>query len=234
MKMKTKIHENAVSPVVGVMLMLVVTIIIAALVSSFAGGLGTQAEVTPTATFDVDITLNPNANTQTGPMMTLKHLGGDTLDTKDLQVITEYTVPSKCEGRKMKNAGKTIKHTIDGSLTMGKENEWDPGLDPFTTPQVNNPAYALTMNSMSVENRFAFGTGLWRPGQVIQSDWAAQTVTGPTTGASEYAYGISRVLGFDVTDIDAYGFTEGTNVHVTIVHKPSGRFIYDKDVKVVW
>lgn len=46
--------ENAVSPVVGVMLMLVVTIIIAALVSSFAGGLGTTTETQPMITFTTE------------------------------------------------------------------------------------------------------------------------------------------------------------------------------------
>ena len=38
-KIMKQYKENAVSPVVGVMLMLVVTIIIAAVVSGFAGGL---------------------------------------------------------------------------------------------------------------------------------------------------------------------------------------------------
>lgn len=49
-----RLSDDAVSPVVGVMLMLVVTIIIAALVSSFAGGLGTSTEATPTVAFTVD------------------------------------------------------------------------------------------------------------------------------------------------------------------------------------
>lgn len=39
--------EDAVSPVIGVMLMLVVTIIIAAVVSSFAGGLANEESKTP-------------------------------------------------------------------------------------------------------------------------------------------------------------------------------------------
>ena len=38
-KRKIRENEGAVSPVVGVMLMLIVTIIIAAVVSGFAGGL---------------------------------------------------------------------------------------------------------------------------------------------------------------------------------------------------
>ena len=49
-----RLSDDAVSPVVGVMLMLVVTIIIAALVSSFAGGLGASTEATPTVAFTVD------------------------------------------------------------------------------------------------------------------------------------------------------------------------------------
>jgi len=42
-------RDEAVSPVVGVMLMLVVTIIIAAIVSGFAGGLAGSQEKVPQA-----------------------------------------------------------------------------------------------------------------------------------------------------------------------------------------
>ena len=57
--MKRKLEKNgedAVSPVVNVMLMLVVTIIIAAVVSGFAGGLINSQEATPSAKFDVSLT----------------------------------------------------------------------------------------------------------------------------------------------------------------------------------
>jgi archaeal type IV pilus assembly protein PilA len=47
-------QDSAVSPVVGVMLMLVVTIIIAAVVSAFAGGLGGSQTKTPQATIVAD------------------------------------------------------------------------------------------------------------------------------------------------------------------------------------
>ena len=49
--------DSAVSPVVGVMLMLVVTIVIAALVAAFAGGLTTSAETTPVITFTADLSV---------------------------------------------------------------------------------------------------------------------------------------------------------------------------------
>lgn len=49
-------RDDAVSPVIGVMLMLVVTIIIAAVISGFAGGLVTSQEPAPSASFDVSLT----------------------------------------------------------------------------------------------------------------------------------------------------------------------------------
>jgi len=50
--MKT-LEDSAVSPVIGVMLMLVVTIIIAAVVSAFAGGLASDTSKAPQATLSV-------------------------------------------------------------------------------------------------------------------------------------------------------------------------------------
>jgi len=52
--MKQNTKDNAVSPVVGVMLMLVVTIILAAVVASFAGGISGNAETTPIMTFTTE------------------------------------------------------------------------------------------------------------------------------------------------------------------------------------
>ncbi len=51
-----KRRDDAVSPVIGVMLMLVVTIIIAAVISGFAGGLVGSQEAAPSASFDVSMT----------------------------------------------------------------------------------------------------------------------------------------------------------------------------------
>ncbi len=67
--------ENAVSPVVGVMLMLVVVIIIAAVVSAFAGGAVSGQKKTPQATITAKYSIS------TGLEMT--HAGGDGLATAD-------------------------------------------------------------------------------------------------------------------------------------------------------
>ena len=52
----TRSAEEAVSPVVGVMLMLVVTIIVAAVVSAFAGGLASGEQKAPQITAETTIT----------------------------------------------------------------------------------------------------------------------------------------------------------------------------------
>lgn len=72
-------HDSAVSPVVGVMLMLVVTIIIAAVVSAFAGGMGSSQEKVP------QVTLKAKYSQSEG--LTIYHNGGDTLTIGDFKIL---------------------------------------------------------------------------------------------------------------------------------------------------
>ena len=72
-----KKKEDAVSPVIGVMLMLVVTIVIAAVVAAFAGGLGSDVEMAPTAALDIDVYADGNK-------VKIEHLSGEALSTKDI------------------------------------------------------------------------------------------------------------------------------------------------------
>lgn len=73
-------HDDAVSPVVGVMLMLVVTIIIAAVVSGFAGGLSGGTQKAP------QVTLKTEA--YNGTYILVEHLGGDPIATDSITVRT--------------------------------------------------------------------------------------------------------------------------------------------------
>ncbi|MDE2443886.1 MAG: type IV pilin N-terminal domain-containing protein [Methanocorpusculum sp.] len=79
MRNEQKFHD-AVSPVVGVMLMLVVTIIIAALVASFAGGLATTSEATPQLAIKATYS-------QSGGM-TITHAGGDAISLVGTKFMT--------------------------------------------------------------------------------------------------------------------------------------------------
>lgn len=221
-------RESAVSPVIGVMLMLVVTIIVAALVSSFSGGLSDSAEPAPTTAFDISIRagdevgngVKSNAPGPAPECVVLTMVSGDTLSSADLQIITTYTVPETYNGVPLKNAGKVIKHTLDGAI--GQDDVWDENSNPFV-PQVNG--YCLLPDSAMnclvpgngmVGNPPCFGTCLFKAGEPY---WFKDR---------------NAFLGFDVTDRTAYGFQEGSVVHITIVHTPSGQTVYDQDVVATW
>ena len=79
---------RAVSPVVGVMLMLVVAVVLAAVVNSFAGGLAGTQEKAPQASFDVKI--RSMETTGWAPEFVMKHLGGDPVDTDSVKLVTKW------------------------------------------------------------------------------------------------------------------------------------------------
>jgi FlaG/FlaF family flagellin (archaellin) len=72
-------REDAVSPVVGVMLMLIVTIVIASVVSAYAGGLGGNTNKAPVAT--IQATIDPPHN------ITMTHMMGDPFQIRDVKLI---------------------------------------------------------------------------------------------------------------------------------------------------
>ena len=89
-------QENAVSPVVGVMLMLVVTIVIAAVVAVFASGVVTTTEAAPVTMLDASIdTAWTGYSSGTGTVV-LTSLSGDTIDLSKVKVtITDVSNTSK-------------------------------------------------------------------------------------------------------------------------------------------
>ena len=99
--MKRAEKDDAVSPVVGVMLMLVVTIIIAAVVAAFAGGIATETKATPSAIIAVDEHVLTKYIPSYGGTnhdltnMTLSNRGGETLSTNELSLVLEMNLASK-------------------------------------------------------------------------------------------------------------------------------------------
>jgi FlaG/FlaF family flagellin (archaellin) len=85
--------EDGVSPVVGVMLMLVVTIIIAAVVSGFAGGLINGQSKSPALSMDVKIA---NTGNYVGSGFTASVLAvSQPIDTKNLKIVTTWSTTMK-------------------------------------------------------------------------------------------------------------------------------------------
>jgi len=70
--------DRGVSPVIGVILMVAITVILAAVIGTFVLGLGDSLEQTPQAQLDAE--LDGSNNIQ------INHNGGDTLDWADITV----------------------------------------------------------------------------------------------------------------------------------------------------
>jgi len=87
-------REQAVSPVVGVMLMIVVTVIIAAVVSGMAGGMASNTKKAPSVSMDVEIA---NNGYWSGSHFSAKVTSIDEMiPTKDLKIVTHWakTLPN--------------------------------------------------------------------------------------------------------------------------------------------
>lgn len=80
MKLKTN-SDDAVSPVVGVMLMLVVTIVIAAVITAFATGTVSDAPSSPSVMLEIS---NPS-----GSGFDIVHKGGDALTLSNIEISVE-------------------------------------------------------------------------------------------------------------------------------------------------
>lgn len=80
--------ESAVSPVIGVMLLLAIVVIIAALVASFAGGAADAKEKAPS----VDLAVY-TAGSGKGFTLVFEHRGGDQVRIGDLRVNTWVHLP---------------------------------------------------------------------------------------------------------------------------------------------
>lgn len=79
--MTRKSKDSAVSPVVGVMLMLVVTIIIAAIVSGYAGGLAKSQTKAPQATIQGTFSVTSG--------LKIIHAGGDAIPTSGMTITVK-------------------------------------------------------------------------------------------------------------------------------------------------
>ena len=203
--------DAAVSPVVGVMLMLVVVIIIAAVVSAFAGGLTGSTEKAPTVSMDAQIDLNAaDGMGGTVPLITFKHLSGDPVHTKDLQIITYFT----------NTTGYVYKHTqsrgSDASIlyTSGGDARVPYHADMTTGYAYTNPA-TKDFGNYSIRVGDVMTTGTLRgTADLLGIAWS----DGASTTSSTDDYIVDRDL------------QPGSIIDVKILHTPSGKYIFDKEV----
>lgn len=114
--------DRAVSPVIGVILMVAITVILAAVIGTFVLGLGDSlGDNQPTAQLNVDI--DESANTTT-----IEHSGGDSIESDSLRVIISNASDSSESGESTIGArfsvGDTVSNaTSSGANTLGSGDE---------------------------------------------------------------------------------------------------------------
>ena len=124
-RLSKKNSENAVSPVVGVMLMLVVTIIIAAVVSAFSGGLiGQGTPKAPTLTMNVKV-VNTGISATSGFFATVTGISNP-VQTKNEELITSWQTTNRVTGAAITGGNTTIyvNGTLTAPLGYGPEYGW--------------------------------------------------------------------------------------------------------------
>jgi FlaG/FlaF family flagellin (archaellin) len=203
------------------MLMLSVTIIIAAIVSAAAGSFSGTKDRAPSAILEVHFYQNRSYGSFSAPAMTIEHISGSPLQTRDLSITTYFRNES----------GQMIKGYLLGEKSVSISNSWNNyesgtycgvlfinAIDRFGS----SPPYQSSGNGY--ESWFGNASAVLMAGDFLVTP--AQYI-GPNSNP-----GLNYILGFDTTDPGS-GYQAGAVINVKIVHVPSGQVIFDQDVVVV-
>ena len=224
--MISKKSDDAVSPVVGVMLMVVITVVIAAVITTFATGVATDAEAAPTAVLDVEIYDYYQALSDCGgPDFHITQISGDALDTKDLEIRVSWE----------DQTGK--QHYSTYSAEAFKENK---GSVEGAGGVRKQPMYIKTQVTGDMRKDFGssaldyyFGDAILKPGLKLT---ATADFLDRTKGKNLNSPFMDVIFnnGEDLsTERGIMEFLpEGTAVNVMILHTPSNKAIFDKVVYV--
>ena len=108
--------DDAVSPVIGVILMVAITVILAAVIASFVLGLGDSTSTTPQASFDFDY----SADDGTDPgQIVITHESGDSLDPARVKFSRSESLASSVGGAGSSELELDSAYSISGDVTAG-------------------------------------------------------------------------------------------------------------------
>ena len=236
--MTRKKSEDAVSPVIGVMLMLVVVIIIAAVVTVFATGTVAETEVAPIAKLDVKIISDQPIGGQESiqkreaeyhhngyvPTMHLIHVSGDSLNTENLKLSFSWD----CN-----NPTCSVKHHTS-TYQPGEGEKIGPGtVSLFGDKAIPPSGYGETAEPLYINHGESsggfFGNHVLKRGEVMIAFDKHLLV--PTEGAKQAGNPAMDVLfnnGEVITEYDA-GRTE-TQTVTTPGNPANGHFVTNAEI----
>jgi len=225
---QSKRGELAVSPVVGVMLMLVVTIIIAAVVSAFAGGLSGSQTKTPQASFQIktgwDVKDNGAIDTSAYDFA-IEHMGGDPVQTRDTQLITYLTLPN----------GTVVRHVQTSASTPDCISSWGSTSCTRAPHVYDNQKYGFPCGDASAgfTSPAWFGNATWMPGDIARTYQLGYTAElfGLVPDASMYPTPDTSAISAG-TDLLKQCISNHAQLEVKLLYVPSGKYIIDQKVNL--
>ena len=171
-------EDRAVSPVIGVILMVAITVILAAVIASFVLGLGdSAAEPSPSPTIDSE---------GSADALNFSVTGGDDFSTGDATIQAEITV------------GNT---SLDNATTFTFDNAIDDSSASDTrSVDVNGSSYSTTIDysqnvgseEVTAGDSFSFGLSDDYSGQIEVIEWEVQVIWNPADQDSDTIYSDSN------------------------------------------
>jgi len=139
-----KVKEEAVSPVIGVLLMLTLTLIIAAIVNSYAGGLMETESKAPS------VTLQASYSIANG--MEIRHISGDPLPTESVKLMVR---PSESMGKSAPQYPTVVNKSIITNQTGSQS--WTSGITSLKPGEIDyilnsSPPYNLSHLQENIPN----------------------------------------------------------------------------------
>lgn len=228
MKKSMRKNTDAVSPVVGVMLMLSVTVILAALVSAYAGGTVMPAQKAPSGTFECKIV---NGGTWDNSGFTINVLAvSEPIPTKDVKLITSWRASDGSADTVVTTGppGKTTNCYYWGykyhvPLGYGPNIDWDPS-DMYKVEQFYGN-YSLFAGTTLYASPCGANTTTGGYGVTPQTRYEYYHTGQYSSGG--YMDPMRAVLGRDWNNL-----RPGDRVNVKLTHIPTGTLLFEKTVTV--
>ena len=212
--------EDAVSPVVGVMLLLVVTVIIAAVVATFASGLVTTQQAAPTVAADVEIlSMDTYSASGAAGKFEMKIVAvSDDVPTKDLKLVTKYVVNNRTNPEEKVSGGATVYGKVNNtnyySTYQGETSYYEYASPIGFGPGVQGSA--VTSGQYGTNQQFGYYS--LTEGTYMQN-------SGSSSGTGTDA--LDAILGEEWTHLKP-----GDTVDVTLIHVPTNGVLFSKTVTV--
>ena len=202
--------EDAVSPVIGVMLMLVITIIIAAVVSVFAGGVITSVDTPSQTTFAVNSVIDEifdkykdnaqpdmqklygvNRSTSNGIRFTIT--GGDTVFLEDLTIqLSNKNTQMKFTTRTLVNESSYVRDNTSVLTYGGKNIYFSTGGVDYT--ELNAGDYFILLSDFCYDSTEATDSSITKGKFLVWS---------PADSKGSFVAQIGKDLEYSIIDTDS-------------------------------